>query len=70
MFEFAALTYGVITSFVMASVHRNRREARAHPPLLVLFGWTLMTFSLTTGLGLLGYCAYHASTGTPIARFQ
>lgn len=67
MFEFAALTYGVITSFVMASVHRNRREARAHPPVLMLFGWTLTAFSLTTGVALLGYAGYHAMTGTPIS---
>jgi hypothetical protein len=51
----------------MASVHRNRREARAHPPVLMLFGWTLMTFSLTTGVALLGYAGYHAMTGTPVS---
>lgn len=67
MFEFAALTYGVIVSFVMASTSRNRREARANPPILTAFGWTLMTFSATTGVGLLGYCGYHALTGAPLA---
>ena len=67
MFEFAALTYGVIASFVMASTSRNRREAIANPPLLQAFGWTLMTFSGLTGVGLLGYCGYHAFTGTPVA---
>jgi len=67
MFEFAALTYGVIVSFVMSSTSRNRREARANPPLLHAFGWALMTFSATTGVGLLGYCGYHAFTGAPLA---
>jgi hypothetical protein len=66
MFEFAALTYGVIASFVMASVSRNRREARAHPPLLLGFGWLLMAFSLTVGVGLFGYCGYQAMTGGPV----
>lgn len=66
MFEFAALTYGVIASFIMASANRNRRDARVNPPILNLFGWTLMTFSGTTGLGLLGYCGYHALVGTAL----
>jgi choline-glycine betaine transporter len=66
MFEFAALTYGMIVSFVMASTGRNRRDARTNPPLLTLFGWTLMTFSATTGVGLLGYCGYHALVGAPV----
>ena len=67
MFEFAALTYGLIASFVMASASRNRREQRTQPPLLIGFGWMLMAFSLTVGIGLLGYCGYHALTGTPVA---
>jgi len=67
MFEFAAVTYGVIASFVMASASRNRREARSNPPMLHAFGWTLMTFSATTGVGLLGYCGYHALTGAAVA---
>jgi len=66
MFEFAALTYGVIATFVMASTSRNRREARNNPPLLTLFGWVLMAFSLSVGVGLLGYCGYGAITGAPL----
>ena len=66
MLEFAAVTYGVIASFVMASTSRNRREAVANPPMLHAFGWVLMTFSATTGVGLLGYCGYHALTGAAV----
>ena len=66
MFQLAALTYGLIVSFVMASTLRNRREARTNPPILHAFGWTLMTFSGTTGIGLLTYCGYHAMTGAPV----
>jgi hypothetical protein len=51
----------------MASTSRNRREARANPPILYAFGWTLMTFSATTGVGLMGYCGYHALAGMPVA---
>ena len=66
MFEFAALTYGVIATFVMASAHRNRRDARRNPPLLALFGWLLMAFSLSVGVGLLGYAGYCAITGAVV----
>jgi hypothetical protein len=65
MFEFAALTYGVIASFIMASASRNRREARSNPPLLIVLGWMLMAFSFSVGVGLLGYAGYCAATGTP-----
>ena len=65
MLEFAAVTYGVIASFVMASTSRNRREARKNPPILHAFGWTLMTFSATSGVGLLAYCGYQAMSGSP-----
>jgi uncharacterized membrane protein len=67
MFQFAALTYGIVASFVMASTSRNRREARNNPPLLTLFAWVLTAFSLTVGVGLLGYTCYHALAGTPVA---
>lgn len=66
MFEFAALTYGLIASFVMASANNNRRAARAHPPFLILFGWVLMSFSLTVGVGLLGYAGYGVATETGV----
>ena len=66
MFEFAALTYGLTASFVMASAHRNRREARNNPLLLTVFGWMLMAFSLSAGVGLLGYAGYSALTGAPL----
>jgi len=65
MFELVAVTYSVIASFVVASAARNRRNARNNPPILELFGWLLMTFSGTTGVGLLACAAYSALTGTP-----
>ena len=64
MFEFAALTYGLITSFVMASASRNRRAARSHPKVLVMFGYGLMSFSLSVGVGLFGYAGYSVMNGS------
>jgi hypothetical protein len=67
MFEFAALTYGVLTSFVMASASRNRRERRGHSPLLILFGLGLMGLSGAMAALLLTYSAYQILTGAPAA---
>ena len=60
MLEFATLTYGVLASFVMASVSRNKREARLDPPVLTLFAWLLTAFSLSLALMLIVYVAYRA----------
>lgn len=67
MIEFAALTYGLIASFVMASANRNRREARGHPRKLVLFGWVLMSFSLSMAVGLFALVGYGTITGSQVA---
>jgi dipeptide/tripeptide permease len=63
MFEFAALTYGVLASFVMASASRNRRERRRNPPVLVLFGLMLMSLSAGLAVLLLGYAGYEILSG-------
>ncbi len=41
MFEFAALTYGVIASIILSVAQRNRKMARPHPPLLLYTGYLL-----------------------------
>ena len=66
MFAFAALTYGMLASFVMASVSRNRREARANPPILNLFGWTLMAFSMAMAAMLIGSIGYGTLAGSTV----
>lgn len=66
MFEFAALTYGLLASFVMASVSRNRREAQRNPPVLALFAWSLTAFSLSSAVMLVMYVAWHR-LAVPIA---
>jgi hypothetical protein len=63
MFEFAALTYGMLASFVLASISNNKRADRANPRIVTLFGWGLMAFSLTLALLLSGYVAYEVMGG-------
>ena len=63
MFGLAALAYGVITSFVMASLSRNRRAARSNPPMLSLFAWVLAGFSLGAAMLMIGYVGYKALSG-------
>jgi hypothetical protein len=65
MFEFAALTYGMLASFVMASINRNRREARANPPVLAAFGLVLMSFSAALAVLLIGYVGVTSLSGAP-----
>lgn len=60
MTEMAALAYGLLATFVMQSVHRNRRAARANPPILTLFAWGLLGFSAACGLILLSYAGCRA----------
>ena len=63
MFEVAALFYGVLASFIMASASRNRREARRNPPAVQLFGWAMLAFSAAMGAMLLGYAAWRLLAG-------
>ena len=65
MFELAALTYGVLASFVMASVSRNRREERRNATLLTLFAWLMAAFSLSAAVLLIGYVGWQALSGNP-----
>lgn len=64
MFEFAAFTYGVLASFVLASISNNKRAERANPRIVTLFGWGLMAFSLTLSMLLSGWVAYQAIGGS------
>ena len=55
MLEATTLCYGMLASYVLASFSRNRREQRGHPPVLMLFGWLLLSFSAASALMLLGW---------------
>ncbi|CAH0349309.1 hypothetical protein BH11PSE5_BH11PSE5_19140 [soil metagenome] len=41
MIEFAALTYGVLASFVLTSAGRNRAKQQPHPPMVQYVGYML-----------------------------
>lgn len=58
MIEVAALFYGVLASFLMASVSRNKREARVNPPIVNAFGWAMLSFSAAMGVMLIVYAAW------------
>lgn len=45
MIEFAALTYGMLTSFVLSSLRRNQVARRPHPPMLRHVGYMLCGMS-------------------------
>ena len=63
MLEVAALFYGVIASFIMASAARNRREARGNPRIIILFGWFMLALSAAMGALLLGAAGWQLLTG-------
>lgn len=66
MFEFAAFTYGVLASFVLASISNNKRAERANPQILTLFGFSLMAFSTTLAVLLAGFVVYQTIQGAPL----
>lgn len=66
MFEVAAFTYGVLASFVLASISNNKRAERRDPAILTMFGWCLMAFSLTLSVLLTGLVAYRTIEGVPL----
>ena len=41
MLEFAAVTYGLLATFVLSALGRNHRERRPHPTFLRNFGYLL-----------------------------
>lgn len=45
MIEFAAITYGVLASFVISSAGRNRATRKPHPPILRHVGYMMCGMS-------------------------
>lgn len=52
MLQFAILVYGLLLSFVLTSASRNRREGKAHAPMLVYVGYLLCGLSAGAAVGL------------------
>ena len=57
MIEFAVFTFGMLASFVLSGLGRNKKAQRANPPILRYMGLVLMGFSGAMGVMLLGYAA-------------
>lgn len=57
MLEFAVFTFGMLASFVLSGLGRNKKAQRANPPILRYMGLVLMGFSGAMGVMLLGYAA-------------
>ncbi|WP_314376304.1 hypothetical protein [Sphingomonas paucimobilis] len=57
MIEFAVFTFGMLASFVLSGLGRNKRAQRASPPMLRYMGLVLMGFSGALGMLLLGWAA-------------
>ncbi|ARS25745.1 hypothetical protein [Sphingomonas sp. KC8] len=55
MFEVAALTYGMLASFVLASASRNRQAQRPNPKIVEIFGWLLVGVSIGGAAALGGH---------------
>jgi hypothetical protein len=52
MLQFAIVVYGLLLSFVLSSTARNRREGRAHAPMLVYVGYVLCGLSAGAAVAL------------------
>ncbi|KFG91806.1 putative membrane protein [Sphingobium herbicidovorans NBRC 16415] len=62
MFEFAALTYGVLTSVILSAAQRNRKLAQPHPPMLLSAGYLLCGVSAGVAV-ILAYIALSQFVG-------
>jgi hypothetical protein len=52
MLQFAMVIYGLLLSFILSSVSRNRREGRAHARSLIYAGYLLCGISAGAAVGL------------------
>lgn len=57
MIEFAAVTYGLLTSFVLSSLHGNEKRRQLSPPIMVAAGYFLCGVSATVAAILFGVAA-------------
>ncbi|WP_022687161.1 hypothetical protein [Sphingomonas phyllosphaerae] len=66
MIEAVALTYGMLLSFVLTGASRNRKLARANPPMLMYVGYVL--FGITCSVAIMAgtYAAWGVVRGTAI----
>lgn len=54
MFELAAVTYGVLLSFVFSSLHHNMRVRQRTPAILTAMGYFLVGVTAAISMTLFG----------------
>lgn len=54
MFELAAVTYGVLLSFVFSSLHHNIRTSQRTPAIVTAFGYFLVGVTAAISMTLFG----------------
>ncbi len=52
MFEFAALSYGLLASVILSAAQRNRKLAKPHPPMLLYMGYLMCGVSAGVAIAL------------------
>jgi hypothetical protein len=57
MVEFAAITYGVVASFVFSALHQNEKRGQPHPKAMVAIGYFLVGSSAAISAALCGVAA-------------
>ncbi len=62
MIEAVALTYGMLLSFVLSGASRNRKLARANPPVLMYIGYVLFGITCSVAAMAATYVAWGVAT--------
>ncbi len=58
MIEFAAVTYGLLLSFVLSSLHLNQKHRRPTPRIMIAMGYFLVGATGALAVALLAYAAW------------
>jgi hypothetical protein len=59
MIEFAALTYGMLLSFVFSSLRANQKRQQKTPAIMVLVGYFLVGVTAAISAALFGLAVHH-----------
>jgi len=70
MLAVAGLIYSALLSFVWSSAERNRREARAHPMVLVYVGYVLCGLTVALAVLLPIWAAFHPVEAAALADLK
>lgn len=68
MIEFAAVTYGLLLSFVLSSLHLNQKHRRPNPRLMIAMGYFLVGATGMLSAALFGYAAWATLVGGASAQ--